>query len=119
LALAADSLYIYAGTRSGLLRSSDDGESWSVLIDKKDINSIITDGDILIIATNDEIMFSHDKGTVWENPIKRMRWLHLLNKCGNYFFAGAQDKIFHSADYGLTWDTIKVKKKFYVIYQHS
>jgi ligand-binding sensor domain-containing protein len=107
---------ILAGTEDGILRSSDNGKSWIHLensLKKTKVMSLITtlEGELVagIFKRSALIFHSTDNGTTWFK--KTGRWLRyyvnafIVNIYG-HIFAGTNEGVFRSTNYGNTWDLL-------------
>jgi photosystem II stability/assembly factor-like uncharacterized protein/uncharacterized protein YjbI with pentapeptide repeats len=95
LAINADG-YVFAGTYGGgVLRSMDDGASWSQAIRAGDYLAIDSRGYVFAATGNGDLFCSMDKGTTWvqltSNPWT-VRILSLLRSSDDYIFAGTLGK---------------------------
>ena len=108
--------YLYAGTdRSGLFRSSDNGDSWTRLdsgMDAVTILSFFADDSMLFAGTRSQGLFrSGDKGVSWQHVDTLQSFDVLcLGKHSSYLFAGLKGNsfgpfgiMFRSGDEGRTW----------------
>ena len=111
--------FIYAGTDSGLYRSTDHGEHWFPQnngINSSHILSLTFNntGNILYAGTGDGIFCSSDYGESWNAVGSPSEWIFSSN--GSDIFAASsnerygiqydryQTTIYHSSDNGVNWD---------------
>ena len=116
---------LMATSQNGLLRSTDDGESWNWVISEGGVGISVEriKGGFAAITFNTEsktrrVRTSYDGGKTWQ-PIDAGLPAHLsiasIIQVGEYFFCGHPTGIFRSSDKGKTWKLVHpaVKGKMY------
>lgn len=101
-ALISQATFIYAGSDSGLFRSSDSGRTWAQILSYPLLENITA------LAKSDSILFagdlrSTDNGVHW---IQSGAAPYMVSLCWKspYLFAGTEGRgIYRSSDSGLTW----------------
>jgi photosystem II stability/assembly factor-like uncharacterized protein len=113
--------YLYAGTRNGFYRSSDNGESWQEknsglgnLYDLGNLSvySLIQIGNYLYAVTYDDVFRSSDNGDSWQEKSSGLdnRYVFSLIQIGNYLYVGTRELwplqgggVYRSSDNGDNW----------------
>ena len=117
LSLLESESSIYAGTRDGVYRTDDNGDSWMKLTGQSDTVNYCSvwdmcelDGDLYISAFlqfNTTVYKTTDKGITWircdnglppDNP-----FIKGLVSSGENVIAGTDDGIYYTSDKGLSW----------------
>jgi photosystem II stability/assembly factor-like uncharacterized protein len=106
-----DENIFFAGNSNNIYKSSDNGISWNFLNAFWDIRSLsISDNNFIFAGVDDYppiyVVRSSDSGNSWENItgiIHHPVWA--LESYLNNVYAGAQGRLYHSPDYGVSWDT--------------
>jgi hypothetical protein len=100
--------YVFAGTTGdGLLRSTDNGESWEhVTLGKTnaDITGIVVSGPQVFVAS-DSLYTSSDSGWTWQASMLPGQ-AGPLAILGRYLVLASFDGVFRTSDRGATWDEI-------------
>jgi len=110
LAIASNG-YIFAGTRGGLARSTDDGISWSRLntgSGERYFTTIATysNGEIFAGTTSGYIFHSSDNGESWSHVgLGTLIESIAINEAG-HVFVGGKTGIFRSTDGGENWSCV-------------
>ena len=104
---------LMATSQSGILRSTDDGENWDLVINEGGVGIAVEciKGGFAAITYNTmsktrRVRTSYDGGKTWE-PIDADLPASLsitsIVQVGEYFFCGHPNGIFRSSDQGKTW----------------
>ncbi|RPI63081.1 MAG: T9SS C-terminal target domain-containing protein [Ignavibacteriales bacterium] len=102
----------FAGNSNNIYKSSDNGISWNFLNAFWDIRALSISENNFIFAGVDDyppiyVVRSSDSGNSWENItgiIHHPVWA--LESYLNNVYAGAEGRLYHSPDYGISWDTV-------------
>jgi photosystem II stability/assembly factor-like uncharacterized protein len=109
--VAGDGYRIYAGTSDGLLRSDNDGVSWTEV-------SPLTAGEVRYFAANQGVMLagglknlnvSVDNGAKWSRiglPPELTQISAIAVDDEKSLWVGGREGVFYSADRGATWKTV-------------
>ena len=111
-ALAVHDGGVFAATTVGILRSTDDGETWEACtsgLETKDVETITGIGETILAGTDGGIFVSTDNGDHWTASNTGLGTTHtdaLLSK-GDTLFAGTTESgVFFTVDNGDTWNPI-------------
>ena len=116
-AFGANSLYVFAGTTSGLYRCNNDGNyNWSLVLNGGYWSLIVTDNDIFAGTLGAGLFHSTDNGGTWTSTTSGMSLypdVYALASKGTYLFAGMyagngtanspNAGVYRSSDNGATW----------------
>jgi photosystem II stability/assembly factor-like uncharacterized protein len=104
---------LMATSQQGVIRSTDDGENWDLVISEGGvgISVEVIKGGFAAITYNTEtetrrIRTSYDSGKNWENidaGLPADASIASLVQAGDYLFCGHPTGIFRSSDMGKTW----------------
>jgi photosystem II stability/assembly factor-like uncharacterized protein len=108
LSLVQSGKYLYAGTRFGAYRSSDNGDNWqSIGLDNLYVPSLIHSGNYLYAGTSDGVYRSSDNGDNWQSSGLDNQSVNSLIQSGNYLYAGTDvGGVYRSSDNGDNWQSI-------------
>jgi photosystem II stability/assembly factor-like uncharacterized protein len=99
------------GGRTSIIRSTDNGASWSVVIPSLglfDIDFITVVDSVVFIGTSLGVFHSKDNGTTW-TKLSNASAMHITNLVinGKTIYAGTMDgHLFQSNDTGKTWTSV-------------
>jgi hypothetical protein len=114
--LAKNSSTIFAGSSTALLRSCDEGNSWTPVLSAT-IYTLLVHGLTILAGTENGIYYSSDNGTSFismNNGLTDTRVFALERIDENYIFAGTTSGVFVSSNGGSTWSISKAG----IIYVH-
>lgn len=105
---------IFAGTEyNGVLRSTDNGETWTVcsngLPPRKRINSLVQNGERIFLTSDTGLFSSKDNGDSWAEINLGAGWHPMWSLCSNgstLLAGGYPGKAYMSNDSGISWSTI-------------
>jgi photosystem II stability/assembly factor-like uncharacterized protein len=123
LSMESDAGYLYLGVLgSGVYRSADNGVSWQPAnngIQTYAVNCLLSAGGYLFAGTiGHGIYRSADHGTTWININQNLftySYIHSMVCQNNRLIIEADNYLFFSLDYGITWDVDQGITAFYVI----
>ena len=93
---------IYAHASPGLLRSTDDGRSWT-LIDSVAALAVLEGHSVVLLGSN---LRSVDAGATWQRSDLMHVW-HAVNMGRGRLFATYADTVYASSDNGRTWRSVR------------
>jgi photosystem II stability/assembly factor-like uncharacterized protein len=104
----------FTGKGANIHRSTDNGNSWEFLNAFWDVRSFsISNNNFVFAGVDDQptlyLVRSTDSGNTWEDItsiIHRPVWA--LESFQNHIYAGAEGRLYHSSDYGVSWDSITI-----------
>ncbi|MFQ5628738.1 MAG: FG-GAP-like repeat-containing protein, partial [bacterium] len=110
LAINARTQAIYAGTATGVIRSTDNGETWSQastgLQNNAGVEALAIDsqsGDIFAALPTAGLFRSQDEGSKWEQIDNGFAATAVLILPNSLILAGATDGVYLSRDNGVSW----------------
>src|SRR5665213_3092081 len=105
--LAVSGTNIFAGTNSGVIRSTDNGVTWSTIdsgLTDSEIVALIVDGPNVIAGTNNGSLFLlNETGTGWKAVGQLGSYIHFATE-GPLIYAISDRGLGFSADLGATWE---------------
>ncbi len=110
IAPLADS--IFAATSSGLIRSSDDGQSWASVesLTMPETRFVSAQKTIVLVGGLRRLSLSMDSGMTWDTLALPADLTQLsamaVDELGNLWVGGAEG-VYYSTDYGLNWKTLR------------
>lgn len=105
---------LYAGTYSGIYRSTNNGNSWtSTSINNKAVLSFAPSGNNLYAGTNiSGVLLSTDYGVSWNQTGLNNQFVYSVAVNNNYVYAGTGGQgIFMSTNYGTNWTQTLVNNR--------
>lgn len=99
---------LYAGGDSGLYASTDEGETWDIILEKK-VNCMYAADSVIVIGTNNSICYSHDEGLSWNiaNGLPQFDAYTAMTIGKNTIYAASETGvIYYSNDLGINWTWI-------------
>ncbi|HWF44809.1 MAG TPA: hypothetical protein VG537_09220, partial [Candidatus Kapabacteria bacterium] len=116
--LSSGPMGLFAGTNSGVLRSTDDGITWNTLnagLTDSNITAIFASGPNVLAGTFGGAMFRlNDSGTSWM-LIDYPGSIHSFTTLGPYLYAAGGRTVTFSTDMGITWEINDTSfRNFYV-----
>ncbi|HVO74569.1 MAG TPA: T9SS type A sorting domain-containing protein [Ignavibacteriaceae bacterium] len=106
---AIDSVVLATMFGGGLLRSTDNGNTWPQYIPGVKYFDYIVHNNVLFAGAQFEgIWYSEDLGFSWNICAgwPYFKFVTFLERNDKYFFADAWDELYRSDDYGLTWNVL-------------
>jgi photosystem II stability/assembly factor-like uncharacterized protein len=103
--LAVNGSNIFAGTPTGIYRSTNDCQTWSLVLNESNLthNSIVTKGVIIFAGSTNGLYRSTDNGQTW-NIIHNQGEVYSVILNGNNILAAVSySRIFSSTDNGQNW----------------
>jgi ligand-binding sensor domain-containing protein len=103
---------LYAGTEDGVLRSTDNGRSWTLVPSLKmpEARFVAAQKTMVLVGGLKRMSLSMDAGQSWDNialPADLTQIASLtVDELGNLWVAG-REGVFYSTDYGLNWKTLR------------
>ena len=96
---------IFAGTRSGIFNSVNNGNSWvSSGLKGTEIFSLMVHDNKIFAGSYNALFISEDNGVTWTNCAPEPFDSYYTLACsGNYIFAGTQNGMYISSDNGINW----------------
>lgn len=114
-ALLADGSYLFAGTQTGIFRSSDRGANWTVVgLPNTDVYALVRVGLYLFAGAASGVSQSSDGGLTWSDMHTGLRGrgaLCLLSQ-GDTLLLGTQSGLFRSIDKGTSWAKLGLPNEF-------
>jgi len=125
---ASDGTNLYAGTYGGVLKSSNDGVTWS------NVSTGLTQGTIvsalyvfntkLFAGTDEGIYISDDEGISWYpsnngyTGVNSSMNIHTIYAMGNRLFLGTTTGVFISSDQGVSWQPSNLGMPITQVYEY-
>lgn len=108
-ALAVSGTTIFAGTGSGVFRSTNNGSSWTMVILASDIQSLaVRDSNIFAGTYGHGVLLSANNGTNWESFNKGLTDTIIMSitVSDNNIFAGTRTGVFLSINNDTSWTAV-------------
>jgi photosystem II stability/assembly factor-like uncharacterized protein len=123
LCIHSDDSYIFVGgLGTGVLRSADNGITWEIVntgMGTQTVNCLLAAGGYLFAGTiGSGIYRSADHGSTWISVNQNLltsSFIHSMVCQNNRLIIEADNYLFFTLDYGLTWDVDQGITSFYVI----
>ena len=99
-----------AATSNGLFVSTTDGESWNggAVLGKSDFVSVQADGDLIAVATRNEVMVSTDGGKTWQDSTGLSRYVSFIRGVtvtpDKAVLVASREGAFRSPNAGAGWE---------------
>ncbi|MFA7359648.1 MAG: T9SS type A sorting domain-containing protein [Candidatus Kapaibacterium sp.] len=102
--LMLNSSYLYAGTNSGVYRSSNSGVSWTALPDIKNqtVKTLASSGSNLVAGSAEGIFLSSNGGTIWDAVGYLTEQSSDLAKAGSILYTSGRG-VYRSTNNGNSW----------------
>jgi photosystem II stability/assembly factor-like uncharacterized protein len=110
--LISDGPFVYAGTSTGLWRSSDDGQNWTAMHapDFDAVRLVASHGSVIVVAGTNRVAISTDAGVNWAPAIAPAALTQIravaIDGQDNLWIGGPEG-VFYSKDHGTHWDTLR------------
>jgi len=99
-----------AATSVGLFSSTDEGKSWTggPILDRGVFLSVESSGDMEVVATQNDVLVSKDKGTVWtlSSLPRELFGIRSVTVTGDDILVASQGGGFRSSNAGQTWTRV-------------
>ena len=108
--IATDGTNIFVGTGSGIILSTDNGNSWAPVnngLTSLSIASIAISGTKIFVGTYDGIFLSNNNGSSWTSVTNQIKNVSSLIVSGTNIFAGTRGNgVFLSTNNGNSWTAV-------------
>jgi len=112
ISLSVNGNNIYAGTLTGVYKSSDNGTNWSQIgLSNLNIMSIFAFDNIILAGTiSYGIYYSLNDGNTWIQSNLYNTGVNAFQKSGNKIYAATNYGIYYSTNNGITWIRLSLEK---------
>jgi photosystem II stability/assembly factor-like uncharacterized protein len=94
-----------AATTKGIIRSTDDGQTWELVTSEDGVGINIEKGGFAAIATRTGVQTSNDGGKTWNRVagLPANNRISSIVQVGEYLLYSQPEGIYRSSDKGKTW----------------